>query len=63
MAAEEAWFWAWASWGAAAPAPAAGAGTGTGTEVPWRERLNWEVEVEAAVDCLRDGDEGSSGRA
>lgn len=39
-------------------------GTGTGTEVPWRKRLGWEVvEVEAAVDWLRDGDEGSFGWA
>lgn len=41
--------------------------TGSGTEVPWRARLGsrgWEVvEVEAAVDWLRDGDEGSFGWA
>lgn len=70
-AAEESWFWAWTARGGAAEAAAeaaaaaaAGTGTGTGTEVPWRERLGWEeVEVEAGVDWLRDGDEGSLGWA
>lgn len=53
---------------AATAGPDAGPEAGTGTEVPWRERLGskgWEevVEVEAAVDWLRDGDEGSFGWA